>query len=60
MCINSPGGYYCKCPNGFQMSQDNKSCKCPKGFQESNNRTMCLGKWQVKRRKTANDFYAAF
>ncbi|CAH3178976.1 unnamed protein product, partial [Porites lobata] len=42
LCINSPGSYYCKCPNGFQMSQDNKTCKCPKGFQESNNRTMCL------------------
>ena len=44
LCINSPGSYYCKCPNGFQMSQDNKTCKCPKGFQESNNRTICLGK----------------
>ena len=43
LCVNSPGSYYCKCPNGLQMSQDNKTCKCPKGFQESVNRTMCSG-----------------
>ena len=47
-CVNKPGGYYCKCPNGFQMSQDNKTCNCPKGFKESANGTMCLGKFQNK------------
>ena len=44
LCVNRQGRYYCKCPNGFQMSQDNKTCKCPKGFQESVNGTICLGK----------------
>ena len=44
LCINSPGSYYCNCPNGFQMSQNNKTCKSPKVFQESFNSTMCLGK----------------